>query len=430
MKQAYSDKFKKIQQQTLFQTLATPEREDVLAIALENRFTLQELGNFIDCCIDLKLWDEKPLGSRWKQWRKESGLVGREFKKWAFAKQDVLLKDLRSRQPEYKEDPGIERRYRSKKSKIRDNDKQGTLFGMCPVQSEKTLCCNLRTIDAVKNCGFGCSYCSIQTLYTSEDILFDAHFGAKLDAIELDPDRHYHIGTGQSSDALMWGNKNGILDQVFDFARKWPNAVIEFKTKSRNTEHFLGADVPENVICSWSLNPDTVIRNEEHLTAGLSQRLQAARTIASKGTRIAFHLHPMVHYKGWRSDYTVLIDRVLDNFSSDEIVFISFGSLTFPKPIIRQIRTTGVKTRIHQMEMAPNPEGKLTYPDAIKEKMFSHAYQCFLPWHDEVFFYLCMEESRFWQTTFGSKFTSNEVFENSMMKSVLAKLDPSPEHRT
>ena len=421
-REAYPEKFKKIQTQTLFQNLDRREREVVRTIAFDNRFTQRELASFVESSIDLNMWGEKSLSASWIQWRKESDLRGREFKKWAFDKQEQLLKKLMEEETKYDKKENTGPPYRAKNAKIRTDVQKGRIFGMCPVQSEKTLCCNLRTIDAVKNCGFGCSYCSIQTMYTSNNILFDEDFGEKLDAIELDPEKGYHIGTGQSSDALMWGNKNGILDDMFRFARKWPNAVLEFKTKSRNIDHFLRSDVPANIICSWSLNPDVIVKNEEHLTASLSQRLDAARRLSDKGVRVAFHLHPMVYYEGWQGEYSSLIKRVTENFDHDEVVFISFGALTFPKPIIRKIRTSGIKTKIHQMSMSPNPEGKMTYPDHIKEKLFGHAYRAFSIWHGKVFFYLCMEEAKFWETTFGELYPDNAAFEKALLENAYAKL--------
>ena len=33
-----------------------------------------------------------------------------------------------------------------------------TVLGWCPVASPKTVCCNLRTLDAVQGCGMGCSW--------------------------------------------------------------------------------------------------------------------------------------------------------------------------------------------------------------------------------------------------------------------------------
>ena len=398
------------------------EQEIVRKLAFDHCFTLRELASFVESSIDLGMWEKKSLAANWTRWRNKSNLRGREFKKWAFARQEELLKNLVEQEPRYGAKENTGRPYRAKRIKIRTSAQQGTVFGMCPVQSEKTLCCNLRTIDAAKNCGFGCSYCSIQTMYTNDDILFDENFREKLGAIELDPERGYHIGTGQSSDALMWGNKNGVLDDMFQFARKWPNAVIEFKTKSRNIDHFLRSDIPANIVCSWSLNPDLIVQNEEHLTASLSQRLNAARLVADAGIKVAFHLHPMVRYEGWQGGYSSLISRVIKNFDFNEVVFVSFGALTFPKPIIRKIRSSGIRTRIHQMSMSANAEGKMTYPDHIKEELFGHAYQAFSAWHGKVFFYLCMEEPKFWETTFGERFPDNEAFEQGLLDSVRAKL--------
>ncbi|MFT5112210.1 MAG: spore photoproduct lyase [Parasphingorhabdus sp.] len=422
MAESYQEKFTRLEANSALHTLSGPDQEALKQLCFDNRFTHQELNRFIDTNTDLKLWGESSLLSHWQNWRKESSLQGREFKKWAFGNMDSMVTKLRSEPTQYTGDLGAGRKYPQKKFKIQSTNQDGTLFGMCPVQSRKTLCCNLRTIDAVKNCGFGCSYCSIQTMYTGENILFDEDFAAKLDAIELDPNREYHIGTGQSSDALMWGNKNGILDQMLDFARKWPNALIEFKTKSRNVDYFLGRNVPTNVLCSWSLNPDTVIRNEEHLTADLDQRLSAARKVADKGILVSFHLHPMVHYEGWQDEYLAMIERVQTEFTAAEIGFISFGSLTFPKPIIKKIRDTGFETKIHQIDMVPNPEGKMTYPDEVKVEMFSLAYKAFSNWKDDVFFYLCMEEPKFWDKAFGWRFPDNEDFEQNLLKSVWNKI--------
>ena len=39
----------------------------------------------------------------------------------------------------------------------------------------------------------------------------------KLKNLNLEQNKTYHIGTGQSSDSLMWGNREGILDALFEF---------------------------------------------------------------------------------------------------------------------------------------------------------------------------------------------------------------------
>jgi spore photoproduct lyase len=421
---AYALKFEQIKEHTLFDALDIDQRSAVRKIAADNCFTLQELKRFIESQIDLSMWNGTSMTADWHRWRSESGLNGRAFKKWAFNRLEQTRRELSETEVEYVRRPRRDPSHRHRKIKILEQDGGRKIFGKCPVYSDKTLCCNLYTIDAVKNCGFGCSYCSIQTMYTDDDILIDGQFRDKLDAIELDPARRYHIGTGQSSDALMWGNTNGILDDMLGFARKWPNALVEFKTKSDNVRHLIGADVPPNIVCSWSLNPEIIVENEEHSTASLSARLSAARAVADRGIRVAFHLHPMVNYRGWRRDYSALIDNVIKTFHPDEVLFASFGALTFPKPIIRKIRSHGVNSKIHQMEMVPNPEGKMSYPDDIKIKLFGHAHEAFEPWHGKVFFYLCMEEKRFWEPSLGASYPGNEAFERSMLDAAWAKMPP------
>ncbi len=409
-------------EKTLFDKLDKDNQLATRNIAVENRFTLQELRIFIESAIDLRIWNEESLISHWHHWRLSSDLTGREFKKWVFSKLEELLIKLREKENDYSDGLSKNPAYQNKKIKQLNQTSDIKIFGGCPVYSNTTLCCNLQTIDTVKNCGFGCSYCSIQTMYTNDNILFDEHFGQKLDAIELDPDKHYHIGTGQSSDALMWGNTNGILDDLFRFARKWPNVLLEFKTKSKNVDYLLLSDVPNNIICSWSLNPDIIIDNEEHLTPNLTRRLNAARSVADKGIRVGFHLHPMVIHKGWQQNYQALIKKVIDQFHTDEVVFVSFGSLTFPKPVIKKIRSYDIQSKIYQMQMVSNPEGKMTYPNDIKEQLFRHAYESFKPWHDKVFFYLCMEEKKLWDLTFGESYKDNKTFENTLIESALEKI--------
>lgn len=418
----YTEKFTRLRKQTRFDTLDESTRAAIRTIAMDNFLTQQELKTVVDASIDLEMWGEMDLVTYWKKLRDTSNLHGREFKKWALKQLDDHMKSILRSETEYLSQPAPQTSYRPLKLKISEETAGQKIFGMCPVKSEKTLCCNLRTIDAVKNCGFGCSYCSIQTMYTDQNIIFDHQFRQKLEAIELDPERHYHIGTGQSSDSMMWGNKNNILGDMFNFARKWPKALIELKTKSDNIKFLLQSDVPFNVVCSWSLNPDVIIRNEEHLTADLHQRLDAARTVADKNIRVAFHLHPMIHYRGWRRDYRYLIGLIMKRFLPREIVFISFGALTFPRPIINKLRTYGIGSKINQTTMVPNPEGKLTYPDEIKTRLFSLAYEAFRDWHGSVFFYLCMEDPKFWDSAFGMRYPDNETMEAELMKSAWSKL--------
>ena len=67
-------------------------------------------------------------------------------------------------------------------------------------------------------------------------------------------------------------------------------------------------------------------------------------------------------------------------------------------------------------------DGKLSYPDELKLEMFGLAYRSLAAWHDQVFFYLCMENQRLWQPVFGFDYASNEAFEQAMKGSYMTKI--------
>ena len=416
----YEKKFQALKSQTSFPELDAEQRELVHELASRYRLTFQELKLLCDAARDLAMWGETSL-VEW--WRDEQPALTRPASKDRFLQ--TLESRMRSLRSEAKAYPrqGLEKPARfTLRPTVENSDK--TIIGMCPVASEETVCCNLRTIDAVENCGFGCSYCSIQTFY-GDEVAFDARLAAKLESVELDPSRFYHFGTGQSSDSLMWGNQNGVLDALSEFARKWPNTLLELKTKSKNIEYFLRQRAPRNVVLSWSLNTPTVIDNEEHFTASLSERLSAARRVVDRGVKVGFHFHPLVYYENWRRDYAAVAKRLMEEISFEDVVFLSFGTVTFTKRIVKAIRQRGWSTKMLQMEMEAAAKGKLSYPSRIKTEMFRAMYQSFAPWHDDVFMYLCMEKREQWQASFGRAYDSNEAFETDFGRQVSKKLSPA-----
>ncbi len=407
----YDEKFSKAVHNGFYDKLNEANKSFIKELAFGKKLSLQEIREYVIIARDLDLWDEGDLASLYQE---------HPSKKIALQKTKKAYEDLRIRQNSYKYfTPHIN--HQEQKYRFTTVEKDGFGLGMCPVASEKTRCCNLLTLDAVESCGFDCSYCSIQSFYNQNTIAFDRGFADKLASLKLDPNKTYHIGTGQSSDSLMWGNREGVLDALFEFARRYPNVILEFKTKSDNIAYLLENDVPKNILCTWSLNTPTIIQNEEHLTASLEKRLDVARKLADKGVKVGFHLHPIVEYENYLNEYGAVYELLLDKFLPQEVALVSFGTLTFIKPVIKQLRSRDFKTKITQMPFDPIA-GKFSYPLETKIEMFSHAYKSFVPWHKKVFFYLCMEEHSLWKKCFGYEYATNNDFENAMLFAYTQKL--------
>ena len=415
----YSRKFSSFRGKTLYERLEDRQQVFIRSLAFQHQLTFQEFRQVVEACRDLHMWQEGSLEEWWEGQVRE-GLQGRGQKKALFKALKEHLRLLKSTPKSYPPDGGFQSlRRKNPPIILRPSGKK--IAGMCPVASPKTICCNLRTIDAVENCPLGCSYCTIQTFYR-DPIVFDATFAEKLEKIPIDPDRFYHFGTGQSSDSLVWGDRHGNLTTLCQWAARHRNILLEFKTKTRNICYFLENKIPKNVVCSWSLNTPTIIKNEEHLTANLEERLAAARQLADRGIKVAFHFHPMVFYRGWEVDYPRLATQLMNRFEPHEVAFISLGSVTLIKPVIQKIRQLGHPTKILQMEGAADPHGKLTYPDDLKVRLFKTMVEVFHPWRDRVYLYLCMEKASIWREVFGFVYPTNEDFERDFGSRTLGSL--------
>ena len=367
---------------------------------------------------DFSMWKEKSISECVSEI--EQSLGPKADKRAVLSEVKREWNSLKSAKIKY-EPKGDRIKSRPKPRKVTLSDSKNEVFGMCPVASEKTVCCNLMTIDAVQGCSLGCSYCSIQTFYTDGKISVDKNLAEKLAKIPLDPNKKYHIGSGQSSDSLAIGNREGVLDAQLNFARNNPNIILEFKTKSNNIDYLLRSNVPDNVFVSWSLNPQLFIDNEEHGTASFDERVSSARALSDKGVLVGFHFHPIVYYEGYELDYANIIQKVVSMFDPLEVAMVSMGTLTFIKPAIKKLRSTALSSKVLQIPMA-DAVGKSSYTKEIKKEIFGHVLNQFSSWHDTVFFYLCMEERSVWESVFGQSYGDNTEFENALFRSVSSKM--------
>ena len=408
----YLDKFNDAIKNTVYLKLPLTTQEFIKEKATLLKFSFSEIKQVVEIARDLDMWNEKSIIELFPTHDQKKVVMTRLKKNY---------EELRAKPNNY-DDFELKNIPQEQKFNFKTEQKDGFGLGLCPVASEKTRCCNLLTLDAVESCGFDCSYCSIQSFYNQNTITFDSGFKDKLLNLNLDKNKTYHIGTGQASDSLMFGNREGVLDALFEFARQNPNVILEFKTKSDNIKYFLENEVPNNILCTWSLNTPTIIQNEEHLAASLDKRISSARKMADKGVKVGFHFHPIVEYENYLSEYKKIYDRLISEFKAQEVALVSFGTLTFIKPVIKQLRDREFRSKITQMPFE-DASGKSSYPDDIKVEMFKHAYESFKPWHKQVFFYLCMEEHQMWTKTFGYQYSTNNDFEHAMLSSYAKTLN-------
>ena len=417
-KNSYTVKLSAFSQEALFQSLDRDLQDFICQFGSAWNLSYQELRQVSEISIDLKMWGDNFVVDRLNQ-------IASNFPESNHNSKKHILQEFMDHWNTLKNNPSNygpkAPKVKSVVRKVTTNNGDNEVFGPCPVASEKTVCCNLITIDAIQGCTLGCSYCSIQTFYRDGAVAVESNLAEKLDQIELNPKQNYHIGSGQSSDSLAMGNRGGVLDAQLEFARKNTNIILEFKTKSKEIDYFLTHELPPNIFISWSLNPQVIIDHEEHFTASLDQRISAARKMVEAGIIVGFHFHPIVYYNGWENDYNQVVEQVMDQFAPENVGMISMGTITFIKPAIKNLRKLGIPSKVLQMPMS-DASGKESYPFEIKKKIFGGIYNRFSPWHDDVFFYFCMEEKKLWQAVMGRCYKSNEYFEQALFRSVSGKM--------
>ncbi len=410
-------KLEQFRSSPLFNSLPHEDKAALKILAAEERLSVQQLRQIIEAARDLQMWGETSLAEltaklppdEKKSKQRAAKLTNLLINSWEKARREG---------PDYSTPP---KNRPGTNQQIVESPAPRTILGDCPVASPKTRCCNLQTLDAAINCGFGCSYCTIQSFYDEGRIYLHSNLKEHLTQLELDPDKIYHIGTGQSSDSLMWGNRGNLLLYLFDFARQHPNVILELKTKSANISYLINNRPPANVLVTWTLNSRQVIDNEEHGTASLNERIEAARHCADSGILAGFHFHPIIRHKGWQEGYSEVFKQLVENFTPEEVALTSFGTLTYIKPVIRAIRERGEHTQVLRLPLKETA-GKFSYPFEEKEELFRFAYQSLKPWHGKVFFYLCMEDPELWEPVFGRSYKNNDSFEEAMKQAYMQKI--------
>ena len=400
---------------SIFSSLPTPVREKLDTLFSSIHFTRSEKLEIVKEEADLLEWKEEsfvlshPISA--------SGKDGRDGERY-ISELRRHMKRLRESETDYS-NFFPQKRSQGKTKKLMSDQKLVLSRCPCPVDGEKTRCCKLRTLDAVMQCAFGCSYCSIQAFYNENEIRIVSNLREKLEAMEIGDDV-WHIGTGQASDSLLLGDDYGTLSALATFAEKHPNIVLEMKSKA-------GRDVfnrpwPRNMVFTWSLNAPTIIEKEEHFTASLSERLRMAQKARDNGNLVGFHTHPMFYFKGWEKEYGEVVEAIVSTFRPEEICMIGIGTLTFTKAVIKRLREMGQESKVLQMELT-EAAGKYSYPLDKKEKMFRHIYASFPEeYRKGVFFYLCMEDPSLWKPVLEREYSSDKEFEMDMKKNYLRKI--------
>lgn len=296
---------------------------------------------------------------------------------------------------------------------------QGHFVRACPGASSHNvaaqLCCGYMIVDLVYNCNYDCTYCYLQqyvnapylTVYANIEQLFD-ELGTFLRA---NPAQLVRLGSGEFSDSLSLDPLTGFAGLLVPFLRQFPNVLFEFKTKSALVDGLLGCDPQGKVMVSWSLSPEPVVQREEHKTASLAARLQAAQRCRAAGYKIGLHFDPLLSYPGWEADYEPFVAQVFQALRPEDVAYMSMGSLRFAPALKDVVRQRFPKNRLMYAELFPGADNKLRYFKPLRTELYTRMHTWIRRYAPEATIYLCMESADIWQRVFGHAPLCNSAVE-------------------
>ncbi len=283
---------------------------------------------------------------------------------------------------------------------------KGPLLKRCP-GTRGLLCCNYYVFNIISGCPFDCSYCILQYYLSDNPVLrvftnLDEGLEELGEVFREHPRRFFRVGTGELTDSLALEGALGLAERLVPFFARWPNAILELKTKSARVEPLLGLSPLGRTVVAWSLNPQEVIEREERGTASLEERLRAAELCQRGGYPLAIHFDPIILYRGWEGAYRSLLERLFSRVRPQGVAWVSLGGLRFPPLLKRQMGARFPESRLTLGEFVPSPDGKLRYLRAQRVR----AYRLIVGWLKELGgelpVYLCMEGKAVWKAVLGS----------------------------
>ncbi len=278
---------------------------------------------------------------------------------------------------------------------------RGDFFKRCPGFRPGLTCCNYFVLNLGQQCDMNCSYCYLQSFLNSPLTHVYENIDSAIDELATLYKEHssqsFRIGTGEVIDSLSIDDLTLYSRKLIEFFRGKDNWRLEFKSKSNKVDQFLDLGPAPNVIVSWSINPQYIVETEEHMTASLESRLQAAEKCLRSGFQIAFHIDPMIWHPEWQENYSLLIDEITSRFKPQDMPYISIGTLRY-QPEQRHLMRDRFSMQSWSLrgEMFKSSDGKLRYDKELREQMFNFILQGFRKSSPEWKIFLCMETPETW----------------------------------
>ena len=220
------------------------------------------------------------------------------------------------------------------------------------------------------NCVYDCSYCFLQGMYPSSNLVFFVNTDDFFNAVDatLAQLGDLYLCISYETDLLGFESLFACNRRWIEFARSRPSLTIESRTKSGNFQAIADIEPTENFILSWTLSPTVVQQAFEARTPTLEKRLNALTAALERGWPVRICLDPVLHIDDWKDVYRELITNLQAAIPLERVRDFSIGvfrmNQDFLKKMKKQERSSSVLYYPYQVQ-----DGIATYGDEIEGKL-------------------------------------------------------------
>lgn len=215
------------------------------------------------------------------------------------------------------------------------------------------------------NCIYECQYCYLQGYFNSPDIvLFINHeeiIAEMAKVLDEHPGKKVWFHAGEFSDSLALTHLTGELELYHEFCKKYPNAIIELRTKSVNIRELEKLIPLPNFIVSFSLSPKDIAKRVDLKTPSTDSRLKAMKELSGKGFLIGAHFDPIIFEDLFKEKYAELLKSMKELGLTQNLLYLSLGVVRFTKDVYREAEKNYPDSVIHTGPMIKSFDGKVRY---------------------------------------------------------------------
>ena len=228
------------------------------------------------------------------------------------------------------------------------------------------------------NCIYDCRYCFLQGMYHSAHyVLFVNYedFQSEIESSILQEESGpVHFFSGYDCDSLAFEPVSGFVESFSPLFRKYPQALLELRTKSTQVRSLLGSEAIANVVVAFSLMPASSAELLEHRAPSLERRLESIRKLQDHGWNIGLRFDPLVYQSDFRQLYSEFFDSVFGIIDQERLHSVSLGSFRLPKQFFSRLSRMYPEERLFASPLEEK-NGMISYRAELEKEMTDYCME-------------------------------------------------------